>query len=602
MDKLIKENSIPTSYQALLEQSEIRANLISWYPFQKEQNVLLVSTKVDAMEQFIHKKVMRVQRVEPDHVMQENWDANTFDIIVHIGVIERKGQSTKEAWKLLLECYKNVLKRNGTLLLAVPNRMGLKYFAGCQDENADSYFAGPEGYATEQEKQALSKTEYINALNKAGFYDVENYYPYPDYLFPHFIYSDEKMPCKGELVANIRNFDKDRYILFDEAKVYNSLIQEGVYEIFSNSYLFVAKKITEDTEKEIEEKVIFSKLSRERDVRFQIRTDIVRKANGEKVVRKYPLTSEAKEHVNNILSKREVLQSLVHEEEICFCPVRKIGDSVEFQWMQGISLQTMIQNALEENEEQKVKELIREYVTRISKLFPTKVVDLDLIMSNILIDGNTWNIIDYEWTYEADIPLKYVVYRAMLTLSVELTGYEMTKIDNLLKLVEITKDEAEKFREDEAIFQSYIHGDVLPIQNMVGLLGRHVYRFETEFDKQEKEVKRELNLKEKNTKKILWHIDLAENRDGVAVCSGWAAAKISRKEHILVHITIFDNDGNCITRSIERTKRADVGQMLKTENQDKLWGFQVAWDKIPGKTYTLRLHAGKCQQEIVLEI
>ena len=53
------------------------------------------------------------------------------------------------------------------------------------------------------------------------------------------IYSDDYMPREGELNNNMRNFDTDRIILFDETKVYNVLIKNNMFDIYSNSYLVV---------------------------------------------------------------------------------------------------------------------------------------------------------------------------------------------------------------------------------------------------------------------------------------------------------------------------------------------------------------------------
>lgn len=39
---------------------------------------------------------------------------------------------------------------------------------------------------------------------------------------------------------NRRNFDRDRLKLFDERAVYDTLLAEGVFETFANSYLIEA--------------------------------------------------------------------------------------------------------------------------------------------------------------------------------------------------------------------------------------------------------------------------------------------------------------------------------------------------------------------------
>ena len=47
------------------------------------------------------------------------------------------------------------------------------------------------------------------------------------------LYSDEYLPGKGELAYNMRNFDRDRMVLFDEKSAFDGLMQEGLFPSFS---------------------------------------------------------------------------------------------------------------------------------------------------------------------------------------------------------------------------------------------------------------------------------------------------------------------------------------------------------------------------------
>ena len=58
-----------------------------------------------------------------------------------------------------------------------------------------------------------------------------------------------------------------------------------------------------------------------------------------------------------------------------------------------------------------------DYETRLAILrkkaqFDNIMID-DIILSNILVDGEKWNIIDYEWTYDFLIPAKFVIFRTI---------------------------------------------------------------------------------------------------------------------------------------------------------------------------------------------
>ena len=51
-----------------------------------------------------------------------------------------------------LSCMREHLSDNGKLYVADANRLGLKYFAGCQEEYRGGYFAGLENYDKDPER------------------------------------------------------------------------------------------------------------------------------------------------------------------------------------------------------------------------------------------------------------------------------------------------------------------------------------------------------------------------------------------------------------------------------------------------------------------
>ena len=62
-----------------------------------------------------------------------------------------------------------------------------------------------------------------------------------DYKFPMVIYSDDFLPEKGTLNKNNLNFDRQKIYMFDESKVFDQVIDEGMFPFFSNSFLVEAK-------------------------------------------------------------------------------------------------------------------------------------------------------------------------------------------------------------------------------------------------------------------------------------------------------------------------------------------------------------------------
>ena len=56
------------------------------------------------------------------------------------------------------------------------------------------------------------------------------------------IYSDKRLPQKGELKDNFCNFDRFRIQLFNESRVYDSLVDAGLFPEFSNSFLLLVER------------------------------------------------------------------------------------------------------------------------------------------------------------------------------------------------------------------------------------------------------------------------------------------------------------------------------------------------------------------------
>ena len=133
------------------------------------------------------------------------------------------------------------LTKGGRLVIAIENRIGLKYWAGATEDHTGIYFEGLEGYPTTNYVRTFSKPELEQVIRRAGLSSMEFYYPYPDYKFLERIYSDAYLPKKGELNRNRQNFDRERIQLFSEERVYDTLIESGLFPQFSNSFLVVVR-------------------------------------------------------------------------------------------------------------------------------------------------------------------------------------------------------------------------------------------------------------------------------------------------------------------------------------------------------------------------
>lgn len=252
-------------WSVLYHLSSVRGNIVDFLPINKTDSVLEIGSGCGAITTILSSKAKVVTCIELSKKRSEinaykNKDCinvkikvgnfknvekllkEKYDYITLIGVLEYAQEyiGGENPYKDLLILIKSHLKSNGKIIIAIENKLGLKYWAGCQEDHIDKFYEGIESYTTTNNVRTFSKNELKQLLEDSGYKNNTFYYPYPDYKLPSKIFSDKYLPKIGELNLNRRNFDKDRILTFDELKVYDTLIKEGLYPEFSNSFLVVA--------------------------------------------------------------------------------------------------------------------------------------------------------------------------------------------------------------------------------------------------------------------------------------------------------------------------------------------------------------------------
>ncbi|MDO4272822.1 MAG: class I SAM-dependent methyltransferase [Eubacteriales bacterium] len=260
---IAQRNSWPVLYHF----SHIRQNILEWLPIQKNHKVLEIGSGCGAVTGALARKAGEVTCIElskmrstingyrnKDYgnvkIMVGNFQdieknlEEKFDYITLIGVFEySEGYiGTKEPYQEMLKRISRHLAPEGKLVIAIENRLGLKYWAGCTEDHVGKYFEGLEGYPDTKGVKTFSRKELKDLIEGAGDFRTTFYYPYPDYKFPMVIYSDKFLPKKGELKDNFCNFDRMRLQLFNEPRVYDTLTDSGLFPEFSNSFLVLVER------------------------------------------------------------------------------------------------------------------------------------------------------------------------------------------------------------------------------------------------------------------------------------------------------------------------------------------------------------------------
>lgn len=556
--------------------SRARRNLIEWIPIEPDEEILEFGAECGALTGLLCERAGHVTALEIDavkceinrtrnrektnlQVIQGQFAAlkaeapeKKYDKIFLIGSLPlaelylEKGDDTGKGtpdgsretataqqegnpYRQLLTALQKSLKPQGRLILALPNRLGLKYFAGCLEDYFGAPFTGLEDYYYHKGMRTFGKKELTELLSQSGFPEVRYYYPYPDYRFMKSLYSDDRLPKAGELNTNLVNFDQDRYVLFDEMKVYDGLVKEGLFPELSNSFLVITGKTSVSD-------VIYTKYSVEREETFRIRTDIalltgrIEAAAGDAehnanaaaadsetdtdttyspvhIVRKTALTNDAKAHIEGMIENQKQIEAAYKDCGIVPCACSLQDGKLTFSYAKGDTLQQILERLVMEHRRSEITALLEEYRERISRpctepfektpafemvfgktrlpdgLLAAKVSDIDLIFSNLICESDDrWIVIDYEWTFSFPVPLHFLLYRAFYFASHEIQPCEELALERLLSENGITEKEAAQYRIMEQRFQTFVTGGKQMERDLLIPIGNRIIPI-TEMDK-----------------------------------------------------------------------------------------------------------------------
>ncbi|MBQ9065152.1 MAG: methyltransferase [Blautia sp.] len=261
-------------WSVLYHFSEIRQNIISWLPINRYDHVLEIGSGCGAITGALCNMAGAVTGIElskkrstinayrnrdKDNLrlivgnfldIEPNLTEN-YDYITLIGVFEYAEGYMGEIkpYQKMLECAYRHLAPGGKLVIAIENKLGLKYFAGCTEDHIGVQFKGIEGYPEPAGVRTFSRKELKDMIEGTGYAKTTFYYPYPDYKFPMTIYSDRYLPKPGEIRESFLNYDRQRILLFSEPLAYNSVIEAGLYQEFANSFLVIAEKAEKEAGK-----------------------------------------------------------------------------------------------------------------------------------------------------------------------------------------------------------------------------------------------------------------------------------------------------------------------------------------------------------------
>ncbi len=462
----------------ILTLSEIRENILSWYPFKENTSILEIGANLGEITGLFCQKAKKVVAIEESktkaeiiakrHQNKQNLeimvgDLNNikieekFDYIILIGYLENK----KVDFKQTLNIAKSLLDENGTILLALDNKLGMKYFS--KTDSTGITISNPVN------KQFINLNKIYEYLKELDLSNIKTYYPMPDYKLTNVIFTDQRPLSKNDLSRNVTYNNNDTILFFDENTAYRELldIKENISKNFVNSYLL------EISNKEINNKIKFISFSNMRKHEYKIKTIM-----DDEYVYKYPSNNESKKHIEETKENIEIIKE---------SNLKTLDDYNEngiiSKFSKEKTLDEIIIEVFKNNQKDEAIDLMKRFKNEIKeKLKPGDIEknvfdkyeikynkeDLlsmyfvkdglwDLIFQNCFFINQEFYFYDQEWK-EENLPIDFIMYRAVKYFG-RLKKY--ISDEDLYKILEIDKGKIKLFDELDDKIQEKIRSEYM---------------------------------------------------------------------------------------------------------------------------------------------
>lgn len=410
-------------------------------------------------------------RVVCDRIQDFESDAK-YDVVTLIGVLEYAqmfGPSSDAPFDLLRLAF-SFLKPGGQLVLAIENRMGLKYFAGMPEDHVNHGMYGIEGLYRLSEPVTFGRDELTNLLYRAGFTQLRFAYPFPDYKLPKSVVSDLGARLKSDVfncsafAAESASDDPQLRLpaLFSLESAWQSVGKNGLLQDLANSFLVVAS--ADGTLEDINRDILAWHFSTSRRGRFAKAT--LFRSDGHRI------------SVERTKIDGGKIDPSSSDEGLRFSPVNE-------QYTVGASFRqdfaTILARPFWSIDD--VCAYFRRYVDFLTSQLGERDVGvsadagvvlrsqaLDLLPQNLLVVDGGLVVIDEEWSAGDSVELGYVLFRAVMYLLNGLTrcGYPqnfgLANFGNFILAVfggtlgDVSADLLEKYWDREAELQAHVAG------------------------------------------------------------------------------------------------------------------------------------------------
>lgn len=233
-------------------------------------------------------------------------------------------------------------------------------------------------------------------------------------------------------------------------------------------------------------KTLFAKYNRERLPKFQTVTKIVELADGSHKAIKQALMPEAQQHIAEIYANYARLTAKYPHIKLV-PPTLEDANTVTFPMAQGVSLESLLKQALDKQDQPTFFALLDKFVAYVDSFVterqvkfvpcekfkqvfgewtldePQDLIELanvDMIFGNLFVaDDGLITQIDYEWVFDLKIPKKYILCRSVFYLFFYNSFIiPCLKLEDILNFLNIELAEYEQFLALDKKIYPYVLG------------------------------------------------------------------------------------------------------------------------------------------------
>ena len=404
-----------------------------------------------------------------------------LDFITLIGVLEYAScfSNDENSHLNMLKKINDSLNDDGFLIVAIENKLGLKYISGAKEDHVGVSYVGIHDSYKQGTAQTFTRQKLISLFHEAGFNGLKFYYPFPDYKQPKVIITENALGrndfnlasfmslCVQEGYPQSASFSKT----FSDEALWRVICENKNLQDFSNSFLVIATKNPRTFQKYIDSDIAYA-YSSGRDKEFATEVKIS-SFKGKLVVNRENLYKFDEEDKNHNLCIKQNLKCEDYIEGISyFEKILPMINTPNFLLKDIASLLTpwisyLLQFAVKDNDSGKI-------------LIPEKY--LDCTPTNLIIGKNNYLYpFDFEWKYKKEyIPILWVIHRGIQGVLTSVEAIADSKdIENksIIQVIweiilhlgfNVTNDDVEEVYELENELQSDVTGFKQDIREYLG--------------------------------------------------------------------------------------------------------------------------------------